>query len=437
MATLAFPLPVLSEADPVIAGEGSLDPLGLAQVADRLADHLLPGIRARMRRIRFLTASAVGALAAEDLFEVAPTDGVSSPSICFEWLVLEAFARRTGQGGPLEASGVPGSSKVRTVIAQGKRLTARNYLKSPNVFGFTGVYLPLARHLEILDDARRPAANITMLTRAWEMDQRLDGFTDATQGTAGGQLRARLRGQILESLRVGHCAENESGHLWKRLCDHLHPTQPGALERGMLTAWLADEGEPVRSWLAPRLAAMPDASERSAVTLLLGASPPNTVRVRLEAIEAYERVASLLESAFRQIRHRSTLAGTIPVTPASSATDDVISSVAKSLPIALRDACDKIERIDGELSLMVGARLAAFESTLSPAAFVESLMAHHEVVQAGKAPRGKRPWFDRFGSGWVVRSLYRYPDEVAAAGEWYVHPYRLAALQTFMKDLDA
>ena len=52
-------LPQLSDADPTISGEGSLDPLGMAQLADRLAESLLPGLRARMRRIRFLTASAV------------------------------------------------------------------------------------------------------------------------------------------------------------------------------------------------------------------------------------------------------------------------------------------------------------------------------------------------------------------------------------------
>jgi len=140
-------LPTLTEADPEISGEGSLDPLGLAQIADRLAEHLVPGVRARMRRVRFVTAAAVGALSFEELFDMSPADGLSSPSICFEWLVLEAFARRDAQDHALDAAGVPGSSKTRAVIASGRRLTAKNYLKSPNVFGFTGVYLPLARSL--------------------------------------------------------------------------------------------------------------------------------------------------------------------------------------------------------------------------------------------------------------------------------------------------
>jgi len=227
----------------MISGEGTLDPLGLAQVADRLADLLLPGIRARMRRVRFMTASAVGALASEELADLMPVDGVSSPSISFEWLVLEAFGRKPGQGAPLEASGVPGSAKVRAVLAQGNRLASKNYLRAPGVFGFTGVYLPLARHLHVLDEGRMPAANCTALTRAWEQDQGLVGFTDAVPGTDGARFRSRVRSAVLEGLRQGHCAEAESSWLWTNLCTYLHPLQPGENERQLLSSWLVSEEE--------------------------------------------------------------------------------------------------------------------------------------------------------------------------------------------------
>ena len=61
MALSLLSLPELSEADPQLAGEGTLDPVGLAPIADRLAELLVPGVRSRMQRIRFLTAAAVGA----------------------------------------------------------------------------------------------------------------------------------------------------------------------------------------------------------------------------------------------------------------------------------------------------------------------------------------------------------------------------------------
>lgn len=425
----------MSVADPPVAGEGSLDPLGLAQIADRLADHLLPGIRARMRRVRFLTAAAVGALASEDLFDVMPTDGVSSPSVCFEWLVLEAFARTLGQGAPLEASGVPGSSKVRAVRTQGKRLTARNYLRAPGTFGFTGVYLPLARHFHVLDDDRRPGANLTALTRAWEEDQGLYGFTDGTPDSAGAKFRSRIRSQVHEALKVGHCAESENGHLWKRLCSHLHPLQPGAQERQLLMSWFMSPDEPVCAALARVLMVQPEADEQTLIALLLDSTQPADVRLRLEAIAAYERLSWLLDAAFRELRRVSTHRGTTPVTVSMGASDSVLMSIAAQLPQAMQLASEALAPLDGALVQLLGERLGRFELPMSAGELTETLMAHHDAVQAAKAPKGKRPWFDRHGQGWVVRSLYSHPELVDPTAPTFVHPYRLTPLQTFMKDL--
>ena len=53
--------------DPIGSSEGSLDPLGLYLIADQLAMKLVPGVRERMLRVRFLTAMAVGALVTEGL----------------------------------------------------------------------------------------------------------------------------------------------------------------------------------------------------------------------------------------------------------------------------------------------------------------------------------------------------------------------------------
>ena len=50
MTLAGLTLPELSDYDPPIAGEGSIDPMGLAAISDRLADRLVPGLRARMMR---------------------------------------------------------------------------------------------------------------------------------------------------------------------------------------------------------------------------------------------------------------------------------------------------------------------------------------------------------------------------------------------------
>jgi len=435
VTALSIPLPSLSAADPQIAGEGSLDPLGLAQIADRLADRLLPGIRARMRRVRFLTASAVGALASDDLFDVVPIDGVSSPSISFEWLVLEAFARAPGKGSPLETAGVPGSAKVREVLARGNRLAARNYLKSPNVFGFTGVYLPLARHFHLLDESRMPASNITTLLRAWEADQGLNGFTDATPRSDGARFRSKLNRQVLDGLRAGHCAEKENSLLWNLICRTLHPKHPGEREQRVLAAWLTSPDEPVRSAIASVLVAEPEADEQTLVGLLRSNALSSDVRVRLDAIEVYERLSWLLDAALRQLRHLSTHRGSASLTVAVAGADPVMATAAERLPGAMRAAADALGALDGELALMLGERLGRFELPMKAGELAESLMAHHEAVQAAKAPKGKRPWFDRHGQGWVVRSLYSHVDQVDLTAPAFVHPYRLASLQSFMKDV--
>src|SRR4051794_1335575 len=127
MSVAGLILPQLSAFDPPVAGEGSLDPMGLAAISDRLADVLVPGVRARMQRVRFVTATAVAALACETLADDPPADGVSTAAICFEWLVVEAFVRRLlPQQVP---PGVPGSQKTRTVVMSGQRLSAATYLK--------------------------------------------------------------------------------------------------------------------------------------------------------------------------------------------------------------------------------------------------------------------------------------------------------------------
>nr|WP_194945798.1 hypothetical protein [Mycolicibacterium malmesburyense] len=135
-------LPSLSEYHPPLAGEGGLDPMGLAAISDRLADRLVPGVRARMQRFRFVTAMAVGATVCGTLGDELPADEISTPAICFEWLVIEGFVRRLSTEDI--PPGVPGSQKTRSVVKRGQRLSAATYLKSPSVFGFNGIYKPFA-----------------------------------------------------------------------------------------------------------------------------------------------------------------------------------------------------------------------------------------------------------------------------------------------------
>jgi hypothetical protein len=64
---MAALFPFMTSYDPPGTSEGTLDPLGLYQIADQLAVQLVPAVRERMQRIRFFTAMAVGALVTEGL----------------------------------------------------------------------------------------------------------------------------------------------------------------------------------------------------------------------------------------------------------------------------------------------------------------------------------------------------------------------------------
>ena len=229
MSIAGLVLPQLSAFDPPVAGEGSLDPMGLAAISDRLADVLVPGLRARMQRVRFVTATAVGAMACEALADELPADNVSTASICFEWLVVEGFVRRLSPHQiPL---GVPGSQKARAVVKSGQRLSAATYLKGPAVFGFNGVYKPFAVDARVVGSGLDPGPRCPALVRAWESDQGLDGFADAVPRSEGARLRTKIRDEVRAALREGRCTTNPSGWLFGRLATTLHPDHAGRRER--------------------------------------------------------------------------------------------------------------------------------------------------------------------------------------------------------------
>ena len=175
---MAAAFPFLTTYDPPGTSEGSLDPLGLYQIADQLAMQLVPAVRERMLRIRFLTAMAVGSLVIEDL-EGDPRHPDATPYLVWEWLVVEALTREMGDDPSIR--GVPGTGVTRAALAQHKYVDARSYLKTPRVFGFHGVYKRLAVHLGLLDVHLAPGPNAERLVDAWARGQGLGGVAGAKQ----------------------------------------------------------------------------------------------------------------------------------------------------------------------------------------------------------------------------------------------------------------
>ena len=138
--TLCLPaeaLPFLTVPDPLVSGEGALDPLGLAVVGDRLADWILPGLTVASSRPRFLTAIAVAAKVCDGMEEVIAACGMTPAYLVFEWLLVEGLARAPDG---TDVHGTPGIGKASACRRAGTPMLASIYLKAPTVFGYHGVY---------------------------------------------------------------------------------------------------------------------------------------------------------------------------------------------------------------------------------------------------------------------------------------------------------
>jgi hypothetical protein len=427
---LAAPLPFLTEADPDRAQEGSIDPLGLATLADRLADQIAPDVTARMSRIRFLTAIAVGTTITEELGSETASDGRTPAYLAYEWLVVESLARRRP---PAQTQSVPGIQKARRVVGRtpSGHLDAGSYLQVPKVFGFHGVYKRLARGLGVVDQDLLLLGAGSELLRTWEREQKWPGFADRTPGSPGGRFARRLWGEVQHALLAARVEAGAGSHLWSHLADSLAPGEIGRRERSLLWSRLIDERKPIRSELLLALRDMPANSETGEAQALRAVAPRAgaELRARIAAIEAFELVAHLLVGTLQAMRVHSTRRGARAVRPRELAGDEAVVRASKELPRAIRRTAELLLPLGEQMAFEQS--LGHFAEPLAPLALVEEVLAHHENVQDAK---GKRAWLERANDGFYVRGAYRTIDD-APDEDTYIHPYRVYALSSFVYDL--
>jgi hypothetical protein len=422
-------LPFLTEAHPDLLGEGNLDPLGLARIADRLAEELLPDVTARMRRVRFLTLIVAGAHAIEELRDTLAADRATTPEIALEWHIAEAFGRERGLP-PAARQGLPGIAKARAALARNARLDAPSYLRAPKVFGFFGVYRRLAVGTDLLDNGLALKARGEQLLRAWEADHpdEADGFVDRRRGTPGGYMESVLRDAARQALHAGHATHSLHG-VRDRIVQAFRLDGIGGREGRILMDALRDPLKMRRREVVDGLRRHdPGDTERDAL-LALREGASTELRVAIDAIEAYEHVCSLILAAFTAAQVVSTSIGW--ATAAQVAKHRAVSRCADRLPKDFRTAVGRVEPLGlaGEADLLLGGLSHAAEQ--GGEALVEALMSHHEVVQLNKPP-GKRPWFERSERGFYIRLPYRLEDDLSSD---YIHPYRIQAIRGFLDDL--
>jgi hypothetical protein len=431
-------LPFLTLPDPLTTGEGALDPLGLSMIGDRLADQILPGLRARMFRPRFLTAIAVSAAVCEGMEERPAADGITPDYLVFEWLVVEAFVR---EGDREKTLRTPGTQKAQDVRDSGERMCARTYLKTPTVFGFHGIYKPLARHLGIVDDDLRLSDRGYELLKIWQTEQGLAGFLDSAAGEGPGRsIRQTLRSAVDEGLAAGYTSRSGGWNGWGVLARHLPPADAGPDEAAYLLRALGDPQAAPRGEvfeLLKEVAVGSDASEQELTQNLLIPKASQDLAGRLKAIVAYEAVCGVMEETFDWIRYLSTHSRDRPIGADTFAKDGRGKELAAELPKRIAAAEQALSIAPLHVQQMFTQLAKGFDGVRDANGLFEAILSRHQDVQQAKPPEGKRSWFDRDAAGATfVRVPYRVTARPEAEHAWN-RPYRISAALSFLDDLKA
>jgi len=432
--------PFRSEFDPEIQGEGSIDPLGLATLADRLADWIFPGMTARMWRPRFLTAMAVASVIVEPFVDALAKDGTTPPWLIFEWYYIEPIARLPEE----EISGqrIPGILKAQQAARGKVPMNPDRYLKTPKVFGFHGVYKTLATHAKVLDNRLMLNENGNQLLKIWEQEQGLAGYRDGEKNHGDG---ARFRRLFQDAIKASlKSCQTEKPASWAGadfVLKHLAPNRPGSGERKFLWELLTDKGADLRGELFVNLCdknllkkLSDEGSERSlikSVRTWVG----DELRRRLDAIEAYESFCRPLHEGFDRLQFLSStrIPGVINVD--DFAKDQRASEIGSEMQRAITNARSGLDGTPIQSGFE--SLVQKFEAVRSGGDLFLALCDHHNAVQKGKPPEGKRAWFETTANGGVVvRPPYRI-DKNPRRREEFVHPYRMFAAASFIQDVAA
>lgn len=389
-------LPFLTLPDPLVTGEGALDPLGLAMIAERLAEEMLPGLRARMSRLRFVTAIAVSTAVCEGLQDRYASDGVTTPHLVFEWLLVEAFVRACDYSAAL---GTPGIQKARDVRSRNDAMCARTYLKTPTVFGFHGVYKPLARHLDIIDDELRLADRGYELLKVWQSEQGLHGFIESTNGGGPGySVKQMLRAAVADSLSANCVQRSDSWQGWQLLANHLAPTRMASEEAELVRHLLADPDGASRGEVCDLLFAAKERqglSEEQVTHSLLMPRAKGELKARLQTIVAYEKVGTALEEAFDWIRYLSTHSVGKPITRALFAQNVRVTQIAKNLAASIQGAESALAVSPLPIQQLFARLVESFAGVRDAETLFEAVLDRHRCVQANKPPEG----------GWLASTI--------------------------------
>ncbi|OUR93988.1 hypothetical protein A9Q87_04590 [Flavobacteriales bacterium 34_180_T64] len=430
-----FEFPKISTYDPVTSSDGSLDPLGLYLIADRLATKLAPGIRQRMSHPRYLTAMALGAHICYPFYDTYASDGFSPAYQVFEWHIVEGFTSKYFKSDPDQIQGLPGIQKATDAFQDNLPLRASRYLKTPNVFGFHGVYRTLSTEIRVVSDDYNMLEVGDELLKALQEEKGLNGVY-----TGSGPWRdkvQRFRKGIQQSMEKGEVANGWYWKIHQEFASLLRPNQVGKKEAKVILRALRSETQPLRRQMIDFLLAENGQNAwktiRSEKVFMaaLKKQANGELQELINVIEYYERFARTFQDAFDACLFKMSKTG--------KATLDQLAM----LP-AVHNAMEEMPKVFSkiETGLVIYdlhhdfiRNYGSFEAKHTAKDWVMTMWEHHYKIQRSKGKIGKRNWFERTDDGtfriYTSTTMQREPE----MKDEFLHNYRAQPLWSFLVNL--
>lgn len=427
-------LPRLTERDERTPSEGGIDPLGLYTIADSLGVKLIPGVRERQSHPRFLTCMAVSYAVCADLDEVVVGAIESNPAWqVFEWYAVEGLVRKSEAK---EIVGLPGRDKAAKAIEDGVPLSASRYLKSPAIFGFHGVYRPLARDLGIERAGRLGEAGYELLS-IWAKEQGLGGFVGTSEGSGAAE-RRQLQNAVSDGWKKKATDRTAGWAGWDFFNKHLGIYAVGREEAAAIASMLSDDAKGYRGAVLDFLVSAAgrkvwdETEDERAFHAALRKVCDSKLGSLLDAISTYEAFSRLCQDAFDDCLLELTRRGG-RTSPSSLSALGSVQLASRRLPDLYQELVERLEPFSE--SIRFAETFQELSQKGSATEWGERMAEYHRANQRRKPPDGKSPWFDRFDDGsLIIRPLYRR-DEGGRGEDAYLHFYRTNALWSFAKDL--
>jgi hypothetical protein len=408
--------------------QGTLDPIGLYAIADRLGAKLAPDLRERMRHPRYMTAIAVGKVICSDIGEDYASDGVSTAWQVYEWYVVSALVKVYTKTDPDQLIGLPGREKTNKAIKENIGLNKDRYLKTASVFGFHGVFKTLTHSYNFGLCKNNYELNTfgENLVDTWAEEQGLSDFRTNPENKFRKELSKSVRGSMLS----GSVSDGWNAKIFEDLGKFLKPKVFGAKESELVKNQLkkCDYKSEFIDFISEYLNSnkeIPNEFELHQQYLKVARINKETI----EAIQAYEAFARLLFNAFYSIVQGSSTSFSLD----TMCNNNYVLTAFKEIQSKFKYASQKIESLDSSLGIDFIKQFENLTECASINLFAKTFIDHHKKVQSSKVPK-KASWILEGEGNMLI--IYGVPlQEKVLAETDYVHNYRRNTLVQFLMDL--